>query len=64
MTLGKEAIEELKTIYRQEYGDELSEGEAQEMAQRLISLFRVIYRPLSESKGQGQDEEPEPPGGA
>jgi hypothetical protein len=46
MRLSKRAIEEFKEIYFREYGKYLSDEEAQEMGQRLISLFRIIYRPI------------------
>ena len=46
MGLSKEAIEEFKEIYFREYGKNLSDKEAMEMGQRLISLFKIIYRPI------------------
>lgn len=44
MKLPTEAIEELKEIYMKEYGKELSESEAQEMALRLLSLFSLLIK--------------------
>jgi len=46
MALSKEAIEEFKEIYYQEFRKRISDGEAQEMGANLISLFRIIYHPL------------------
>jgi hypothetical protein len=44
MQLSKEAIEEFKQIYKEEFGEEISDQEAMEKAVRLINLMRVIYR--------------------
>lgn len=45
MQLSREAIDELKKIYQEEYGEVLSDAEALEMGQRLLSLFQILYRP-------------------
>lgn len=46
MRLPKEAIEELKEVYKKEFGEELSDKDAQEMAHRLLRLFQLLrYRP-------------------
>ena len=46
MRLTEQDIKELKEIYYREFGKSISNEEAQEMGQRLISLFRIIYRPI------------------
>jgi len=46
MSLSEKDIKELKEIYYREFGKPISDEEAQEMGQRLISLFRIIYRPI------------------
>lgn len=46
MRLSKEAIEEFKEIYYQEFGERISDEEAQELGASLLSLFKIIYRPL------------------
>jgi hypothetical protein len=46
MNLSETAIKELKEIYHRQYGEPISDEEAQEMGQRLIALFKVIYRPI------------------
>jgi len=48
MGLSNEAIEELKEIYRKKFNEELSDADARETGESLISLFKVIYRPISE----------------
>jgi len=48
MALSKEAIEELKEIYYKRFNEKISDTDVQEMGESLISLFKVIYRPLPE----------------
>lgn len=45
MPLDQKAIDELKEIYRQEYGEELSDEEAWEMGNRLLRLFMILTTP-------------------
>ena len=56
MGLSKKAIKELKEIYRKEFKEDISDGKAQELGQNLISLFKVIYRPLPEYIKTSEDE--------
>ncbi len=44
--MSKEAIDEFKIIYREEYGQELSDDEAKEKAKQLLMLFKGTYRQL------------------
>jgi len=46
MSLSKEAIEEFKEIYYQEFGKVISNEKASELGGNLLSLFEIIYRPL------------------
>lgn len=39
-------------IYRQEFGKEISDAEAYELAASLLRLFEIIYRPLFDEKGE------------
>lgn len=57
MGLSKEAINEFKAIYREEFGEEISDAEAQELGESLISLFKIIYRPLPKSGKQNLSSE-------
>jgi hypothetical protein len=63
MRLSKEAINEFKAIYSEEFGEEISEAEAQEMGEKLLFLFKVIYRPIpkddEEKLGNKSNECPE-----
>ena len=42
MQLTQEAIDEFKTIYKKEFGEDISDGEAREMGTRLLRVFRVL----------------------
>jgi len=46
MRLPQKAIEDFKKIYKKEYGEDISDSEAEQMAFRFLSLFALIYRPL------------------
>jgi hypothetical protein len=48
--LPKEAIEELKQIYKEENGKELSDSAALEMGNGLLNLYRVLLKPFSEEE--------------
>ena len=52
MKLSKEAIKEFKEIYYQEFGEGISDEAAQEMGGNLVSLFKIIYRPIPEAGEQ------------
>lgn len=42
--LRPEAIEELKAIWRREYGEEISDEKAWEVGNRLVRLFAILTR--------------------
>jgi hypothetical protein len=46
MKLDPVAIQEFQVAYHQDFGRELSKDEAEELGQRLITLFSVIYNPI------------------
>jgi hypothetical protein len=50
MEISKKELEEFKTIYKAEFGIDLSDAEAREIAQRLLGFVALIYRPLPEGK--------------
>ena len=61
MALSNEAIKELKDIYRKNFNEEISDIDAQELGESLISLFKVIYRPIPEGNhNSGQENEESP----
>ncbi len=40
--LSREAIEEFKAIYQEEFGEILSDDEAREIATRLLRFFEIL----------------------
>lgn len=48
--LSREAIEEFKAIYQDEFGETLSDDEVQEMAMRLLRFFGIMH-----PSGKGND---------
>jgi hypothetical protein len=46
MRVSPEALRELKAIYLTEFGEHLSDDEALEIADRLLSLFTLLSRSL------------------
>jgi hypothetical protein len=42
--LSREAIEEFKAIYHQEFGEVLSDDEVQEIAMRLLRFFGILNK--------------------
>jgi hypothetical protein len=58
MALSKEAIEEFKKIYLKEFKEEISDAKAQELGESLISLFKIIYRPIPQKERDNNNKEP------
>ncbi len=46
MEISNESLEEFKRLYREEFGEELSDREALEIAQRLLGFVMLVCRPL------------------
>ena len=46
MKLSPKAIEEFKEVFFGEFGEQISDHEAQALGGSLISLFRTICRPV------------------
>ena len=44
--LSRQAIDEFKAIYKEEFGQDLSDDEAQEIALRLLRFFGILGQPL------------------
>ena len=44
--LSRQAIEEFKTNYQEEFGQTLTDDEVQEIATRLLRFFGILNRPL------------------
>ena len=46
MRLSERAIKKFKEIYKEEFGEKLSNQEAMEKATKFLNLMRVIMRPI------------------
>ncbi len=44
--LSQKAIDEYKTIYKKEFGKDITDAEAAEQGMKLLRLFKIIYRPI------------------
>lgn len=45
-----ELLVEFKALYRQQFGESLSDSDALHRATALVNLFRAIYRPIPREK--------------
>lgn len=43
--LGREALDEFKAAYQEEFGEAISDAQAHEMAVRLLRFFGVLAKP-------------------
>lgn len=50
MEVTPQALEEFKKIYKKEFREEISDDEALEMAQRVLTFFSILYRPLPDQE--------------
>jgi hypothetical protein len=50
MGLSQKAIEEYKKAYKEAFGREISDKEAEEPAFELLCLFKIIYKSVPEGK--------------
>lgn len=46
MQLDKKTIKEFRRIYKKEFKEEINDTIAQQMAIRVLNLFRAVYGPL------------------
>ena len=51
MRLSEEAIQEFASLYKEEFGEELTKAEASEMAYRLMVLYEQLSKPLPDEQG-------------
>jgi len=58
MEISKESLGEFKRLYKEEFGDDLGDKEALEIAQRLLGFFLLVSRPLPK-KNDSREEEPD-----
>jgi len=53
--LSREAIEDFKAIYQDEFGQELSDDEVQKIALRLLRLFGILQTPVQSDNPEDVD---------
>lgn len=49
MEISKERIEEFKQIYKRQFGEEISDERAYELALPILQILKVICQPLPEA---------------
>ena len=54
--ISDEALKEYKRIYKEEFGEDISDEKAIEEGTSLLTLFNVIYRPVKRSWIEALDE--------
>jgi len=57
MVISAEQLERFKVLYKKRFGKELADQEAYDKALKLISLMKLIYRPLPENIAQNGTSE-------
>ena len=50
MLLEDSDVQEFKTIYEQEFGEMISDGQARIMASQVLRLYEALARPLPSEK--------------
>ena len=43
----KEQLDEFKKIYKEKFGEESSDEEARESAEKILSLVKIVYKPTT-----------------
>jgi hypothetical protein len=64
IVLSREALEEFKGIYQSEFGEALTDAEAQEMGLRLLRVFDLLNRPSPKAESEelrAKDRKDRPP---
>ena len=55
MKITKKQIEEYKYLYKQDFDEEFTDGEAEEIIIRLLTLYEVLAKPLPSEEGRHPD---------
>jgi len=48
--ISKESLGEFKKIYKEEFGEEISDQEALEQATKLLRLVEIVYKPMTQEE--------------
>lgn len=54
--LSRQAIEEFRVIYQEEFGQRLSDDEVQEIAMRLLRFFDILVEPAPGNTSEETDK--------
>lgn len=54
--LSDEQIKKFQALYKEQFGEDISREEAYEQGIKLIRLFELIYKPITEEDYQGIKE--------
>ena len=49
MQISNNNLEEFREIYKKNFGKEISKAEALDSATKLLTLMKIIYRPIKKS---------------
>ena len=60
MQISKEDLDKFKRIYKDEFGEELTEVDASAMASDLLDLYELLMQPLPENGSRRADSPPHP----
>lgn len=55
--LSNEALQAFKKIYKEEYGKEITDEEAEDLGFNLLTLFSHIYKPVKQEWADKLDKE-------
>ena len=58
MEISKKLLEEFKKLYKEEFGEDITDEEALEMGQRLLGFCLLVCRPLPEGN-EPEEENPD-----
>lgn len=50
MKLSQQAIKDFQEAYLKDFGERISEVEAEEMGIELLNLFEIIYKPIPKTE--------------
>lgn len=48
--ISQEALEEFKAIYKKQFGIDLSDQDALEKATKLLTLMKLVYKPMTKEE--------------
>jgi hypothetical protein len=62
--VSEKALQEFKNIWREEFGEDISDEKALEEATALLTMFDAIYRPIPKAWSDEYDKNHQPNGTA